>query len=44
MLPGRFTIKALFEYMREITEVNKVVEDFCDNSKAEKFTIERYDH
>ena len=43
-LPAHFTIKAPFEYMGEITELNEILEDFSNNAKAEPFTINGYDH
>jgi len=43
-LPAHFTINAPFEYMGEIFELNKVLENFTNNAKAEPFTIEGYDH
>jgi len=43
-LPAHFTINAPFEYNGEITELNKVLEDFCENEKPELFMIKGYDH
>jgi 2'-5' RNA ligase len=43
-LPAHFTIKAPFEYDKEIIEVNKELEDFCKNEKSELFSIDGYDH
>lgn len=43
-LPAHFTIKAPFEYEGEINELDKVLEKFSKNIKAEPFTIEGYDH
>lgn len=43
-LPAHFTIKAPFEYDKEITDLNKIIEDFCDYEKNEEFSIDGYDH
>lgn len=43
-LPAHFTIKAPFEYDKEITKLEKKLKKFCEHEKAEPFTIEGYDH
>jgi len=43
-LPAHFTINAPFEYDGEITELNKVLEDFSKNEKSATFMINGYDH
>jgi len=43
-LPAHFTINAPFEYDGEVTELNKALEDFSENEKAEPFLIDGYDH
>jgi 2'-5' RNA ligase len=43
-LPAHFTIKAPFEYDGEITDLNKVLEDFIQNEKAQPFAVDGYDH
>ncbi|AQS10232.1 hypothetical protein CLOBY_23750 [Clostridium saccharobutylicum] len=43
-LPAHFTIKAPFEYDEEITDLNKILEEFCENEKAESFMINNYGH
>lgn len=43
-LPAHFTIKAPFEYNGEITELNKVLEEFSKAEKAVPFKINGYDH
>ncbi|MVX64426.1 2'-5' RNA ligase family protein [Clostridium chromiireducens] len=43
-LPAHFTIKAPFEYEGEITELEKVLEEFCEKEVAEEFTIDGYDY
>ncbi len=43
-LPAHFTIKAPFEYDKEITDLNRIIEEFCKNEKAKAFTIDGYDH
>ena len=43
-LPAHFTIKAPFEYDKDISDLNEVMKDFCENEKAEPFTIDGYDH
>lgn len=43
-LPAHFTIKAPFEYDNEITELDKILEEFSENEKEEPFTVDGYDH
>lgn len=43
-LPAHFTIKAPFEYDKDISDLNEAMKDFCENEKAEPFTIDGYDH
>jgi 2'-5' RNA ligase len=43
-LPAHFTINAPFEYDGEITELNKVLEDFSESEKSATFMINGYDH
>ncbi|OPJ58596.1 2'-5' RNA ligase family protein [Clostridium chromiireducens] len=43
-LPAHVTIKAPFEYEGEITELEKVLEEFCEKEVAEEFTIDGYDY
>lgn len=43
-LPAHFTIKAPFEYDKEITDLSRIIEEFCENERARKFTIDGYDH
>lgn len=43
-LPAHFTIKAPFEYDKDISDLDKVLKNFCENEKAEAFTIDGYDH
>lgn len=43
-LPAHFTIKAPFEYKKEINELVDVLEEFSETTKAEPFTIEGYEH
>lgn len=43
-LPAHFTIKAPFEYDKDISDLNKVLKGFCENEKAEPFIIDGYDH
>lgn len=43
-LPAHFTIKAPFEYDKEITELDKTLEEFSENEKEAPFTINGYDH
>lgn len=43
-LPAHFTIKAPFEYDKDITDLNETLEDFCKNEKAQPFSIDGYDH
>ena len=43
-LPAHFTINAPFEYDGEITELNKMLEEFSENEKTATFMINGYDH
>lgn len=43
-LPAHFTIKAPFEYDREIIEVERAIEEFCKNEITKDYIIEGYNH
>ena len=42
-LPAHFTIKSPFE-CNNISEVDKVIENFCNNHNKAKYTLEKYGH
>ncbi len=43
-LPAHFTIKAPFEYDEPITELEEVLETFCQRERAYPFKLEGYGH
>lgn len=43
-LPAHFTIKAPFEYDKNIEELENLIEDFCSRYDAKPYNIEGYDH
>lgn len=43
-LPAHFTIKAPFKYEGDVTELENVLEVFCQKECAQPFKIEGYDH
>lgn len=42
-LPAHFTIKAPFEY-DDISEIEKITDEFCNNASKSSFMMEGYDH
>lgn len=43
-LPAHFTIKAPFEYEGAVTELEQVLEEFCQKEYAAPFKLRGYDH
>lgn len=43
-LPAHFTIKAPFEYDKDIFELEQNIEIFCRNHKKTLYTMDKYDH
>jgi len=43
-LPAHFTIKAPFEYDDDITDVEKLIEDYCIHHRREPLEIKGYNH
>ena len=43
-LPAHFTIKAPFEYDKNIEELEDLIEDFCSKYDAKPYSIDGYDH
>lgn len=43
-LPAHFTIKAPFEYDGDISELENIIENFCNNEQIAPFEIKGFDH
>lgn len=43
-LPAHFTIKAPFEYDKDIVELEHNIETFCRSNKKTWYTMDKYDH
>lgn len=43
-LPAHFTIKAPFEYDKDISDLENAIENFCNSNKKTAYIMDKYNH